>query len=295
MKPRDTTSGRAYLDLKALAKRHRRSVDELFGLYALEGFLSRLAVSAYASKFILKGGVLLAAFEARRATQDVDFLVRRLSGDTRQMLAVARDIAGISLDDGLVYDTDAAKVQEIRTAEVYPSVRVSLAAELFTARLSFHIDISVGDPVWPEPQAIDVPKLLGGYLQVTGYPLVMVLAEKISACIQLETRNTRWRDFADIWTLTRHHDVNGMDLCVALGKATAHRRVTQAPLAEALGGFGNYAQGRWSGWRSRMNLEDSLPARFGDVVDEVIYFADPVITGDASGLTWRAMAQEWRR
>jgi hypothetical protein len=295
MKPRDTTAGRAYLDLKSVARSHGRSADELFRLYALEGFLSRLTISPYASNFVLKGGVLLSAFEARRATQDVDFLARCLSGDTRQMLAVVRKIAGIGLDDGLVYDTAAARVQEIRETGTYPCVRVSLTAELFTAQLSFHIDISVGDPVWPEPRSVDVPKLLGGYLQVTGYPLVMVLAEKISACIQLETRNTRWRDFADIWTLTRHHDVNGMDLCVALGKATAHRRVAQAPLIIALGGFGNLAQPRWSGWRSRMNLENTVPGRFADVLDEVIYFADPVIAGDASGLNWNAMSGEWGR
>lgn len=295
MKPRDTTAGRAYLDLKSMARQHGRSVDELLRLYALEGFLTRLAISRYAGKFVLKGGVLLAAFEARRPTQDVDFLARSLSGDTRQMLAVVRSIAEIDTDDGLMYGTDAARVQEIREAGTYPCVRVSLTAELFTAQLTFHVDISVGDPVWPEARVMAVPKLLGGYLQVTGYPLVMVLAEKISACIQLETRNTRWRDFADIWTLTRHHDVNGLDLCVALGKATAHRQVTQVPLNEVLAGFGNYAQGRWSGWRSRMNLKATLPARFGDVVDEVIYFADPVITGDASGLAWHAMAREWNR
>jgi Nucleotidyl transferase AbiEii toxin, Type IV TA system len=295
MKPRDTTAGRAYLDLKAVARQHGRSVDELLRLYALEGFLTRLAISRYSNKFVLKGGVLLAAFEARRPTQDVDFLARRLSGDTRQMLTVVQSIAETEVDDGLIYDTDAARVQEIRETGTYPCVRVSLTAELFTAQLSFHVDISVGDPVWPDPRTIDVPKLLGGYLQVTGYPLVMVLAEKISACIQLGTRNTRWRDFADIWTLTHHHDVNGLDLCVALGKATAHRRVTQEPLNETLAGFGNYAQGRWSGWRSRMNLEATLPGRFGDVLAEVTYFADPVITGDASGLTWDAMAREWRR
>ena len=40
---RATSAGRACLDLQNLARRRRRPTDELHQLYALEGFLSRLA------------------------------------------------------------------------------------------------------------------------------------------------------------------------------------------------------------------------------------------------------------
>jgi hypothetical protein len=43
----------------------------LLQLYVLEGFLARLAASAMRERFILKGGVLLAAFGSRRPTRDV--------------------------------------------------------------------------------------------------------------------------------------------------------------------------------------------------------------------------------
>ena len=42
-------------------------------LYTLEGFLLRLAASANSQDFVLKGGVLLAAYALRRPTADVDF------------------------------------------------------------------------------------------------------------------------------------------------------------------------------------------------------------------------------
>ena len=45
-------------------------------IYVLERFLARLAESEYADRFILKGGMLLAAWDARRATVDADFLAR---------------------------------------------------------------------------------------------------------------------------------------------------------------------------------------------------------------------------
>ena len=59
---RATIAGRAFLDLRALAKASGRASDEYLRLYALEGFpFLRLAASANSQDFVLKGGVLLAA------------------------------------------------------------------------------------------------------------------------------------------------------------------------------------------------------------------------------------------
>lgn len=69
---RGTPATDAYLDLKARARRENRSTQELLELYLLEGFLSRLAASELRDMFVLKGGVLLAAFGARRPTRDVE-------------------------------------------------------------------------------------------------------------------------------------------------------------------------------------------------------------------------------
>jgi len=68
---RATVAGRAYLDLQNLARRQGRPTDELHQIYALEGFLARLVVSPYADRFVLKGGVLLAAYDTRRPTRDL--------------------------------------------------------------------------------------------------------------------------------------------------------------------------------------------------------------------------------
>jgi hypothetical protein len=66
----DTLAGRRYLDLQREAKRTGGPTDELIQLYALECFLDRLVHSKFADTFILKGGVLLAALDARRPTRD---------------------------------------------------------------------------------------------------------------------------------------------------------------------------------------------------------------------------------
>ncbi|WP_185448489.1 nucleotidyl transferase AbiEii/AbiGii toxin family protein [Kribbella qitaiheensis] len=69
---RESRAGQAYLDLQNLARRNRRPTDELLALYTLEGFLDRLSHSADADRFVLKGGTLLAAYDLRRPTRDVD-------------------------------------------------------------------------------------------------------------------------------------------------------------------------------------------------------------------------------
>ena len=56
-----TTAGQAFLALRSKAQSAGRTTAEYLRLYALEGFLLRLANSSHKNKFVLKGGVLLAA------------------------------------------------------------------------------------------------------------------------------------------------------------------------------------------------------------------------------------------
>ncbi len=60
-------SGRAYLDLQNLARRQGRQTQTLMVIYVLERFFARLEVSEYADRFVLKGGMLLAVWDARPA------------------------------------------------------------------------------------------------------------------------------------------------------------------------------------------------------------------------------------
>lgn len=151
MRPtRNTADGRAYLDLQNMARRGRRPTDELHVLYALEGFLARLSVSAHAEKLVLKGGVLLAAFDARRPTRDVDLQAQALPNDTATLLELVRQIAATPLpdnDDGLLFDTEHASAEVIRDEDEYSGVRVSLNARLSQAKVAFHVDVNVGDPI----------------------------------------------------------------------------------------------------------------------------------------------------
>lgn len=290
---RTSVEGRAYLDLQNLARSQHRPTDELHQLYALEGFLARVADSRQGDTLVLKGGVLLAAYDARRPTRDVDMQARAIVGEREGVLRLVRDIAAIPMNDGIVFDTDAATAEVIRDEDDYTGVRVTLTARLASARLSLHVDINVGDPIWPAPRLVDLPRLLGGTIRLPGYPLPMVYAEKITTAVQRGTINTRWRDFADVYLLTGRHTVDGADLQRALAEVAGYRVVELSPLADALDGYATLAQARWASWRRKQRLDDRLPSSFLDVLVEVIAFADPALTADVASRQWDPTARMW--
>lgn len=290
---RATVAGRAYLDLQNVARRQGRATDELHQLYALEGFLARLAASEYADHFALKGGVLLAAFGNRRPTRDVDLFARDLSNAPDTMLAHMRAIAGIPVDDGLILDTASATADPIRDEEDYVGVRVTMSGSLSVARLRFHVDINVGDAVDPAPEPIRLPRLLGGELIVTGYPLAMVYAEKIITMLQRRDANTRWRDFADVYTLSRSHPIDGKQLHASLATVARHRQADMTSLSTALRGMSEIAQPKWAAWRRKQRMEQRIPEQFADAMQQVITFGDPVISGAADGMDWDPVHRAW--
>jgi hypothetical protein len=251
---RSTPAGDAYLDLQNQARRSRRPTDELHHLYALEGFLSRLSASRVADRFVLKGGLLLAAFDGRRPTRDVDLEAAAIDNGTDTVLALVREVLATSLqaDDGLEFDLESLAAETIRDEDEYAGVRVHADACLATARLRFHVDVNVGDPVWPAPTRVLIPRLRGGApLDLAGYPLHMVLAEKVITALQRGAANTRWRDFADVYALIRAHSVEGMTLRHACLKVAAYRKTALGRLAEVLDGYAESAQTKWTAWRRR--------------------------------------------
>jgi hypothetical protein len=100
---RATTDGRAYLDLQNLARRNHRPTDEYVQFYALEGMLARLTSSDYADKFVLKGGALLAAYQTRRPTRNIDLAAAAIPNEAEAVLRLIRQIALIPMEDGLTF------------------------------------------------------------------------------------------------------------------------------------------------------------------------------------------------
>lgn len=256
-------------------------------------FSDRLTRSEYAENLILKGGVLLAALNARRPTRDIDLAARTLRNTEAEVLTLVQKIAGISLDDGMEFDPDRATAEIIREEDEHSGIRVTLGGALSRAVTRLHVDVNVGDPIWPEPQWVNLPWLLDGVLEVRGYPLEMVLAEKLSTAIARGTANTRWRDFVDLYVLAQRHDIDGDTLRASLLRVAEHRAIALSSLKSSLAGYEEIAQARWAAWVKKQRLESTIPTQFSLVLDYVTEFADPVIEGAVATRIWDPIRRRW--
>jgi hypothetical protein len=291
---RDSAAGRAYLDLQARARREGRPTEEIFVLYVLERFLFRLSVSGHRQRVVLKGGMLLAALEERRPTRDVDLLAQATQNDVDSVATLVRDILQVEVhDDGVTYDTDHLTAEVIRDQDLYPGIRVVVPAWVHRAEQRLRVDVSVGDPVTPAPLEIEYPALLDEPFRVLGYPLETVLSEKIVTMVDRGDTTTRERDFADVVLLTRRHAISAAEFRRAVEATAQHRQSGLRGLTEVIGLLGRSRQSAWERFLDRSGLVGTLPETFEDAIEEVIRFADPILTGAVTAGRWLPSDQTW--
>lgn len=291
---RDSASGRAYLDLRAKARCEGRPTDELLVLYVLERFLYRVSISAYRSQLILKGGMLLAAFDERRPTADVDLLAQAIANDVDSISTVVREVLGIDVDDGVTFEPADLRAQVIRDADPYTGVRITVPARIDRARNPLRIDINVGDPVTPEPVEVSYPSLLGEPFELIGYPLETVLAEKIVTMVDRGDATTRDRDFADVFVLTGRHTVDAEQLTAAVHATGAHRGSDLRPLRSVLVDLATARQADWTRFLARSGLDDSAPASLAEAIRAIADFADPILADGVTSRAWDPATRRWR-
>lgn len=277
---RASADGRAYLDLQNLARRQNRSTQEILVLYVLERFLARLAASSHRDLFVLKGGMLLAALNARRPTVAADLLAIHFSNNTHEVLARVIEIARTTMapHDGVTYRTDTAKARFIREGDLYSGVRVTMSTTVAAADVKLRLDVNFGDPITPVSSTLTYPGLRDDLapVQILGYPIATVLAEELTTAIQLGAANTRVRDYADVWTLTGLHDLDAADLRAALDNTAVHRKITLVPLSTARGDLATAQARTYATYRRRLG-QDS-----GDLPDARV--EDRIRAGKATGL-----------
>ena len=292
---RDSTAGRAHLDLQALARRSGRPTQELLVLYVLERFLFRLARSAYRDQLVLKGGMLLACLDSRRPTADIDLLAQAMANDVDTIAGVVKVVLAIAVDDGVTYEPDRLSTQVIRDADLYAGVRLAVPARVDRARAVLRVDVNVGDPVTPAPVQVEYPGLLEGPFRLLGYPLATVLAEKVVTMIDRGVATTRERDFADVVILARRHPIAAAELLAAMRATADHRGSTLHPLADYLETLGTARQASWLAYLTRSGLADLVSADYADAINEVASFIDPLLSGAVRSGTWDPVTKSWSR
>ncbi len=242
--------------------------------YAVERFLYRLSRSPHAERFVLKGALVLLVWlgEALRPTRDADLLG---FGDLSEaaLLGIFSDICGVQTEeeDGMIYLVDTVRVEPIRAEDDYGGQRVTLQARMGSARLRVQVDIGIGDVVIPAPEWLEYPSLLDlPRPRLRAYPRETVIAEKLHAMEYLGMRNSRLKDYFDIYALLQERKTDVTRLGGAIAATFTHRQTAlpdEMPqgLSDA---FANDSpkQAQWTQFLAKNRLE--APA-LGQVISDI--------------------------
>lgn len=217
--------------LKNLAVQKQISFDYILLRYALERFLFRLSVSQHANRFILKGASAFAVWMGPvfRVTRDADLYCSGNS-DSEFLLQCFREICLQEvIPDGVTFDIASMQASEIKKDQQYQGIRILFHARINQARVTLQFDIGFGDSVFPAAEFTEYPVLLEAEKpRIKVYPRYTVIAEKFEAMVTLGMKNSRLKDFFDIWLLTECFDFDFITLKQALER-TFERRKTPFP------------------------------------------------------------------
>jgi hypothetical protein len=125
----------------------------------LEGLLLRLARLPDASRFILRGGMLMRLWfrPLARSASDLD-LVSTGSFDVEETSRyLVPMLADRSVDDGVIFDPERFRIEGIWLHTDYPGVRIFASGEVDGVEDDFSVDVTFGEPLVPEPIAGDYP------------------------------------------------------------------------------------------------------------------------------------------
>ena len=247
-----TTSIKARLKNKA--REQGRPFNDILQFYIIERFLYRLAQSAYAERFVLKGALVLIALDvpSLRPTRDID-LLGQTKNDLQHIADIFRQICLLQLPvaDGVWFDSDSISISPIAENTKYSGARIRLMAYLGKARIPIQIDIGFGDALTSAPQQIRYPCLLTDLPapQIRGYPVETIIAEKVQTMVALGWLNSRLKDFYDVWVLLENIPPSPAVLRDALER-TFNYRGTPIPTTIPVAWTEDFAREKQMAWQA---------------------------------------------
>ena len=170
--------------------------------FVMERFLERLSLSDYKNRFILKGGMLVAALVGidARATMDIDTTVKALPLNEEDAARIIKEIIAAPVEDGVSFEI--TKVSNIMTDFEYPGIRMMLEAKLDRLKQRIKIDISTDDVITPSAIRYEYPLMFEDRrIELVTYTTETLLAEKIQTILIRGITTTRMRDFYDIYEI----------------------------------------------------------------------------------------------
>ena len=178
------------MSLKAKIKNYAKNINitaqVVLQNYMFECFLARLSKSNYRDKFVVKGGMLVAAIVGleTRATMDLDTTLRNLPLTEKQIRNALEEIISIKEDDDVSFIIKS--IEPIRKDDFYGWYCVRIDAKYDTILTPLSIDISTGDVITPSAIQYEFNGMFDENLEIKlwGYNLETILAEKLETILR---------------------------------------------------------------------------------------------------------------
>jgi predicted nucleotidyltransferase component of viral defense system len=283
----DTGAAQERSGLLSLAQSKGEDYQRVLSRYAIERFLYRLGRSPYRDKFALKGATLFTLWtgHTHRPTKDLDLLGRGSSSAIGEIETTIRAIFEIQDEDGIMFHSESVEGARIKEDDEYDGVRIKLLAELAGARIPMQIDIGFGDAVYPEPELASFPVLLPMEAPlIRAYPRESAIAEKFHAMVVLDIRNSRMKDFYDVWFMANTWTFDMVSLRKAI-LASFERRGSTIPTGMPFALTDDFLRDpqktqQWNAFVSRLNPGAKAPS-LEEVGAILRAFLLPCISGDS--------------
>ena len=259
--------------IRNLAKEKSIPAQIVLQNYMFERLLVRLSLSDYKDRFVLKGGMLVAAIVGldNRATMDMDTTIRNLPLTPDSIHKALEMICDIHLNDNVNFELGT--VSPIREDDIYGGFRVSLKARFDTIVVPLSIDVTAGDAVTPHPVQYEFTELFDGSktFELWAYNIETILAEKIETILRRGVFNTRPRDYYDAYILITTQQFNEETFLKAL-KATSIHRNTNEQIKDVNGILDSIENSRemnelWNKYQKQFHYAAAI--EFGQIVDAV--------------------------
>ncbi len=263
--------------IRNIAKQKNIPAQVILQNYMFERLLVRLSSSEYKEKFVLKGGMLVAAIVGldNRATMDMDTTLKNLPLTPEAIRSALEIICDIEFDDGVVFEVGT--ISPIREDDIYGGYRVAVIAKFDTLVTPLSIDVSTGDVITPYAVQYNFSEIFDDEksYELWAYNIETVMAEKVETILRRGVFNTRPRDFYDAYILATTQKFDKAVFADAL-KATAEHRGTAKQIADVPGILHNIEESAelktmWDKYRKQFAYaQDITYEQIIDVVSDIV-------------------------
>ena len=269
--------------IRNIAKQKNIPAQVVMQNYMFERLLVRLSASGYKERFVLKGGMLVAAIVGldNRATMDLDTTLKDLPLTPDAIRGALEQVCAIAFEDGVVFEMGT--ISRIREDDIYGGYRVMINAKFDTLLIPLSIDISTGDAITPHPVQYHFSELFDDEktYDLWAYNIETVMAEKVETILRRGVFNTRPRDFYDAYILATTQKFDKTVFAEALFATANHRGTAEqiADVTDILMNIENSSElhAMWAKYRKQFSYAkdieyDQIIASLKELIDT--YFPD---------------------